>query len=374
MDTAPLLLSLNVGSTSLKAALFAGMRADTPRLLRRMERHRASGASAEAVLLDATAALALGPPPRWIVHRVVHGGDATAPQRLDAVEMARLQALAALAPMHQPAALDLARSAAALWPQALQYAVYDTLWHLTLPDLTRRLPVPAAWEALGVRRYGFHGLAFASAMRALREQAPDAAHARVVFAHLGGGASLCAVRDGRSIDTTMGSTPLDGLPMTTRSGSLDPGVLLMLLHRPEMSVEALQHALYRESGLRGLSGLSGDVRELLASASPAARLALEAFALRTAQGIAAMATALGGVDHLVFSGGIGSRSAPARAMIAAHLEWLGARLCEAANTQGRTRLDGPGAGVAVWRIEVDEESEMARACAAAAATGTLALD
>lgn len=369
-----LLLTLNLGSSTLKAACFGGLRAHRAQPLGRVGLDLGAADGPDALLTRAAAALGLPRAPAWVAHRIVHGGDATRPRPLDEEELARLHALAPLAPIHQPGALALVGRACALWPAARQFGVYDTAWHATLPEAVRRLPVPEAWHALGVRRYGFHGLAFAAAMRALRALAADAAQARVVLAHLGGGSSLCAVAAGRSVDTTMGMTPLDGLPMSTRSGSLDPGALLFLMRRHAMREDALEHALYRDSGLRGLSGSSGDVRELLRSPQPAARLALDVFARRVAQGIAAMGTSLGGIDHLVFSGGIGARSAAVRAMIAARLAWLGIGLDAQANAGGAARLNHAGAPVAVWQVEVDEQAEMATECAAAAADGTLALD
>lgn len=360
------LLVLNLGSATLKAARFACTDTGVPRLEQRVEiRMQPREASPAALLPRVAGELGLAEPPAWIGHRIVHGGDASGARGLDADEFARLQALAPLAPMHQAPALALAKGASRLWPQALQYAMFDTAWHAGLPANARRLPVPRAWESLGVRRYGFHGLAFASAMRILREGAAEAGRGRTVLAHLGGGASLCAVADGRSLDTTMAMTPLEGLPMSTRSGSLDPGALLFLLREGGYSVDRLERSLYRECGLRGLSGISGDVRELLASPAPDARLALDVFALRVAQGIAAMATHLGGLDDLVFSGGIGSRAAPVRTAVVAYLRWLGLALDEAANRRGELRLSPPDARIRIWRVEVDEETEIAAGCNAA---------
>jgi acetate kinase len=333
--------------------------------MRRVQQPLQPQAAATADVLERiTDALGLAHPPHAIAHRIVHGGDATGPRVLDTVEMARLDALAALAPLHQPPALDLARTAARLWPDAMQYGVFDTTWHAGLPASSRRLPVPASWDALGVRRHGFHGLAFASAMRILVRLQPGSAQGRVVIAHLGGGSSLCAVKAGRSIDTTMSMTPLDGLPMATRSGSLDPGALLFMMRREGLDADGLERMLYRESGLRGISGVSGDVRELLVASTthPGAALALEIYALRIAQGVAAMAATLGGIDDLVFTGGVGFHAGAIRAAVATRLAWLGIGLDPVREEEALLSL--PDSAVRAWRIDVDEEREIAIACQA----------
>lgn len=310
-------------------------------------------------------ALGLSRAPEWVGHRMVHGGDAERARLLDEAEIERLDRLSAFAPLHQPAALTLVRAVSRLWPKTRQYADFDTLWHARLPANTRRLAVPHDWHALGIRRYGFHGLAYASAMRQVRKLSPRIDTQSTVLAHLGSGCSLCAVRDGHSLDTTMASTPLDGLPMATRSGSLDPGALLQLLRTGRFDLDTLESSLYHQCGLSGMSGLSGDVRELLASDSDEAGLALDIFALRVAQGVASMATRLGGIDHLVFSGGIGAHSSAVRAAIAAYLAWLGIELDESANARGDARIDGPASRARIWRVDVDEEAEIASACATA---------
>ena len=366
------LLVLNLGSATLKAAFFDGFRpgVERPRLSQRIEiALNKFHSTPEALLAQATDARGFVATPTWVGHRIVHGGDAEAARILDAGEIERLQTLASLAPMHQSPALALVESATKLWPHAVQCGVYDTTWHATLPTNTRRLPVPQHWDALGIRRYGFHGLAFASAMRLLSHLEGGIARGRVVLAHLGGGASLCAVQDGRSVDTTMAMTPLDGVPMATRSGSLDPGALLFLLRQEGFTVDSLEQALYRECGMHGVSGLSGDMRELLASHSPSATLALDMFALRVAQGIAAMATRLDGIDDLVFSGGIGANAASVRSAIVKYLAWLDMQLDDDANHRGATRLDAPASRIRIWRIEVDEEGEIATACTALATSG-----
>jgi len=359
------LLVLNLGSATLKAARFDGFRAGAagPSLSQRIEiALDKTHDNSAALLAQATDALGFVAAPTWVGHRIVHGGDAEAARILDATEIERLRRLASLAPMHQPPALGLVEGATRLWPYAVQCGAYDTAWHATLPPSTRRLPVPQRWDALGVRRYGFHGLAFASAMRLLANHDDGTTQGRVVLAHLGGGVSLCAVQDGRSVDTTMAMTPLDGVPMATRSGSLDPGALLFLLRQEGFTVDGLEQALYRDCGMRGISGQSGDMRELLSSDSPAATLALDMFALRTAQGIAAMATRLGGIDDLVFSGGIGANAASVRNAIVAYLAWLDMQMDNDANHRGATRLEAPASRIRIWRVEVDEEDEIATAC------------
>jgi acetate kinase len=218
-------------------------------------------------------------------------------------------------------------------------------------------------RARGLRRYGFHGLAFQSAWRQLSAAEPAARRGRAVFAHLGGGASLCAVLDGRSVDTTMSLTPLDGLPMASRCGSLDPGVVLHLLREPGLSADAIEGELSLHSGLLGLSGTTGDMQRLLASDSAEARLAIDIFVHRTAQGVAAMATTLGGIDDLVFSGGIGSHAAPIRAAIAEQLAWTGLRLDVDANAAQALRIDAPGSAIRAWVVVVQEDQELAAAAA-----------
>lgn len=365
---APLLV-LNLGSATLKAARFEGFRPGAGQLQssRRVEiALDRSHENPRDLLAQAADALGFAAAPAWVGHRIVHGGNAEAACVLDAVEIERLRTLASLAPLHQPPALALVNATSELWPHAPQYGVYDTAWHATLPANTRRLPVPQGWDAQGVRRYGFHGLAFASAMRGLTNIEPGIARGRVVLAHLGGGSSLCAVHEGRSVDTTMAMTPLDGIPMATRSGSLDPGALLFLL-RKGSTVDALEQSLYRECGMRGVSGRSGDVRELLASDAAEAALALDMFALGVAQGVAAMATRLGGIHDLVFSGGIGANAARVRSAIVKYLAWLDIDLDENANLRGEARLNAPASAVRIWRVDVDEASEIAMACAAAVA-------
>ena len=298
-------------------------------------------------------------------HRVVHGGrDFTAPLRLTVDIVRQLDALTPLAPLHQPHSLAPIRALMALRPGLPQVACFDTAFHHTMPAVATRFALPRSYEAEGVRRYGFHGLSYEYIARALRRQAPALAVGRVVVAHLGNGASLCAMRDGQSQDTTMGFTALDGLVMGTRCGTLDAGVVLYMLQQKGLSAHEVEHVLYERSGLLGVSGLSGDMQALLASADPRAREAVELFAFRAGQETAAMASSLGGLDGFVFTGGIGEHAAEVRAMVCERLRWLGMALDTAANagirTGGAGRISTPGSRVEVHVIPTDEEITIAR--------------
>lgn len=304
-----------------------------------------------------------GVAPTLIAHRIVHGGDFRGPCALDARMREALAGLEHWAPSHQRAALALAVAATDRWPAATALAAFDTDWHRTLPALTRTLPLSATLRANGLRRYGFHGLAFRSAWRKLCAAEPNARQGRTVLAHLGGGASLCAVADGQSVDTTMSLTPLDGLPMATRCGSLDPGVILHLLRTQGLSPDAIEIELSQRSGLRGLSGTTGDMQQLLAGDAADEHLAVDIFVHRAAQGIAAMATTLGGIDDLVFSGGIGTHAAPVRAAIVRRLAWIGLQLDVHANDKQALRIDAPGSASRVWVVDAREDQELAMAAA-----------
>ncbi len=310
-------LAVNTGSSSLKLALFEGRN--------RLSEARVPGLEAPAAFSAAFAAAAARlplPPPAAVSHRLVAPLDWDAPRRLDAAQLAGLRRLEPLAPDHLPQALAAAAAAAAAFPQAAQIACSDSAFHAALPQAARTLPLPAAWSALGLRRYGYHGLSCESVLAALRETDPALARARIVVAHLGAGASLTAVRAGRSLDTTMGFTPLGGLVMATRSGDLDPGVPLFLLRHRGLTPEALNRGLNHEAGLLGLSAETGDMQRLLASSDPAAGLAVEIFVRQARKHLGAMAAALGGVDLLVFTGGIGEHAAEIRERIVAGLEWM----------------------------------------------------
>lgn len=297
-----------------------------------------------------------------IGHRVVHGGARfTGPVRLDAETMAALEALSPLAPLHQPQALQPIAALLRLRPSLPQIACFDTAFHHTLSPTAWRFALPRALEDQGVRKYGFHGLSYEFIAGRVRELAPDAS--RVIAAHLGAGASVCAMKNGVSIDTSMGFSPLDGLVMGTRPGTLDSGVLLHLL-RQGWSGAVLEQMLYHQAGLLGVSGLSGDMRTLLDSADPRAAEAVDLFLFRLCQTIGAMAATLGGVDTLVFTGGIGENSSVIRARACEAAAWLGVELDPAANAAGRGRISAAASRVAVHVIPTDEEFVIARQTAA----------
>lgn len=298
-------------------------------------------------------------------HRIVHGGpDYSGPVALTEQVYTRLDALTPLAPLHQPRCLEPVRTIRAMQPALTQIACFDTAFHHGIAPPASRFAIPKGYEECGVRRYGFHGLSFEYVAGRLAEIAPELAAKRTVIAHLGNGASLCALRDGRSVDTTMGLTPLDGLVMGTRCGTIDPGILLYLQQHEKLSVEDVQHLLYRESGLLGISGISSDMRTLLASGEAAAREAIELFTFRAAQEVAAMANTLGGLECLVFTGGIGEHSKEIRAGIGERLAWLGVRIDPIANGETRERINSADGLVDIFVIPTNEELTMARHCTA----------
>jgi acetate kinase len=293
-------------------------------------------------------------------HRVVHGGGVfTEPVVIDAETLADIDALSALAPLHQPHNLAGIEAVVRLAPGLPQVACFDTAFHRTLPEPAYTFALPKALRDAGIRRYGFHGLSYENVARALPGLlAPG--QRRVIAAHLGNGASLCAMLDGQSIDTTMGFTALDGLVMGTRAGSLDPGVLLHLVQAQGMNAAQLEELLYKRSGLLGLSGASSDMRTLLDSCDPQAALAIDCFVHRAIHEIGALAAALEGLDALVFTAGIGERSAEIRARICARLGWLGVALDAEANTAHRPLISKAGSKVSVLIIPADEERVIAR--------------
>ncbi|MBR0993571.1 acetate/propionate family kinase [Bradyrhizobium japonicum] len=296
-------------------------------------------------------------------HRIVHGGpDYLGPVALTEDVIAKLAALTPLAPLHQPRCLAPIHALAALRPGLTQIACFDTAFHHGLTPPASRFAMPRRFEERGVRRYGFHGLSFEYVAGRLAGIAPELAAKRVVIAHLGNGASLCALRNGSSVDTTMGLTPLDGLVMGTRCGTIDPGVLLYLQQHEKMSLEDIQHLLYHESGLLGVSGISADMRALLASNEIAAREAVDLFTFRAAQQVAMMATTLGGLDCLVFTGGIGEHAKEIRSAISERLDWMGVRIDAAANDEARERISGDDSAVEVFAIPTNEELTIARHC------------
>lgn len=300
---------------------------------------------------------------RAVGHRIVHGGpDYSGPVALTDDVTARLEALVPLAPLHQPRCLAPIRIIKAIKPELTQIACFDTAFHHGMVPPANRFAIPRRFEARGIRRYGFHGLSFEYVAGRLADIAPELAASRTVIAHLGNGASLCALREGRSIDTTMGLTPLDGLVMGTRSGTIDPGVLLYLQQHDGMSAEEVQHLLYHQSGLLGVSGISADMRALLASREAAAREAVELFTLRAAQEVAAMATTLGGLECMIFTGGIGEHAKEIRGAIGERLRWLGVRLDVGANDAGHERINADNSAVDVLVIPTNEELTIARHC------------
>ena len=293
-------------------------------------------------------------------HRIVHGGAAyDHPVRFDDTVMADLEKLVPLAPLHQPHNLAAVRAVARLRPGLPQVACFDTAFHHGMPATATRLALPRQYEAEGVRRYGFHGLSYEYIAGRLRAQAPVLAAGRVIAAHLGNGASLCAMRDGHSIDTTMGFTALDGLVMGTRCGTLDPGAVLYLQQAHGLSAAAVEHMLYHDSGLLGVSGLSGDMRALLSSDDVHAKEAVELFVFRIAREAGALASSLGGLDGLVFAAGIGERAAPVRAAVCARLAWLGVECDAAANARHAPVISTAGSRVEVRIVATDEEAMIA---------------
>ena len=294
-------------------------------------------------------------------HRVVHGGpNHAAPCLVTPALLAELDTLSPLAPLHQPHNLAPIRAAMARAPDLPQVACFDTAFHRTIPEVSQVFALPRAMADRGIRRYGFHGLSYDYIASVLPRVAPEIARGRVVVAHLGNGASLCALRDGRSVATTMGFSALDGLPMGTRCGQLDPAVVLHLLATEGMSVGDVEALLYRKSGLLGLSGISSDVRELLASDQPSARFAIEVFVHQVARNIGSLAAALGGLDGIVFTAGVGENAVPIRSAICAACAWLGVELDPAANAAGGPRITAPGSRVAAYVIPTEENLMIAR--------------
>lgn len=302
---------------------------------------------------------------RAVGHRVVHGGrDFVGPVEVTDQTIEALDALTPLAPLHQPRCLSPIRAIKSLQPVLTQIACFDTAFHHGLAPVVSRFAIPRRFEEIGIRRYGFHGLSFEFIAGRLADISPALAAKRTVVAHLGNGASLCAMRNGKSVDTTMGLTPLDGLMMGTRCGVIDPGVLLYLQQQQGMAVDELQHMLYQESGLLGVSGISADMRVLLASDEPRASDAIDLFTFRVAREVAAMANTLGGLECLVFTGGIGEHSAPIRRRVCDRLQWLGVRIDPSANDQGHERIGAADGEVEIRVIATSEETTIARHCLA----------
>ena len=293
-------------------------------------------------------------------HRVVHGGMYfTGPVLIDGATLGALQALVPLAPLHQPHNLAAIEAVAHMSPGLPQVACFDTAFHRSLPEVAQMFAVPRRYTEEGVKRYGFHGLSYEYIAEQLPSIDARAASGRTVVAHLGNGASLCAMRNGTSVATTMGFTALDGLVMGTRCGSIDPGVLLYLIDRHELSPMALKELLYEQSGLLGVSGFSGDMRTLLASADARALEAVNLFVYRVTRELGSLAAALGGLEAVVFTGGIGENAAAIRALVCRDASWLGLQLDEAANERGGPCISRPGSRVAAWVIPTNEELKIA---------------
>jgi acetate kinase len=302
-----------------------------------------------------------GEPLLAVGHRVVHGGaDFSQPVRVDESVFAALEKLTPLAPLHQPHNLAAIRAMGEMQAQVPQIACFDTAFHRTHPQLADMYALPWEYYEAGVRRYGFHGLSYEYIAGELLRVAPAIANGRVIVAHLGSGASLCALQAGKSVDSTMGFSPLDGIPMGTRSGAIDPGVLLYLVGQRGMTSAALEQLLYRESGLLGLSGVSNDMRPLLESPEPRARLAVDYFVHYVARAIGALTAVLGGLDALVFTAGIGENSPEIRARIVQACAWLGITLDADTNQCGGACISAAGSAVSAWMIPTNEELMIAR--------------
>jgi acetate kinase len=294
-------------------------------------------------------------------HRVVHGGEELSdPVRVDKAVLARLDALVPLAPLHQPHNLAGIRLLGALRPGLPQVACFDTAFHRTQPPVARAFALPRELSETGIRRYGFHGLSYEYIASILPRYLRDAAQGRIIVAHLGNGASLCALKAGKSIASTMGFTALDGLPMGTRCGALDPGVVLYLLTERGMDPNAITDVLYNRSGLLGVSGVSHDMRMLLSSDEPTAAKAIDLFIYRIGRELGSLTAALGGLDALVFTGGIGEHAVPIRARVCRDAAWLGIFLDEEANQQGSPCITKAGGAVSAWVIPTNEEWMIAR--------------
>lgn len=377
-------LVVNAGSSSIKLEVFAtdglaslanllfegigvrpAMRAKDGAGAVLAERMWAEGGPADhrAALAEVTAWLAPFLGERRVVavgHRVVHGGPEHAlPIVVDAAARSALARLVPLAPLHQPHNLAGIDAMAALYPGVPQVACFDTAFHRGHPFVADAFGLPRTLYDEGIRRYGFHGLSYEYISGRLVEVAPEIAAGRIIVAHLGNGASMCAIRQGRSIDSTMGFTAVDGLPMGTRTGQLDPGVMLHLMTARGMDAAALTRLLYNESGLKGLSGLSSDMRDLEAAGTAQAREAIAYFVYRARKELGALTAALGGLDALVFTAGIGENSPATRAAICAGMEWLGIALDDRANAAGETVISAPGSRVRILRIPTDEERMIA---------------
>jgi acetate kinase len=379
----PLIAVINAGSSSVKFSFYEGEQRILAGQVDGIGTHpsaRAAGPNGEEIAppplgpkLPAVPSEALPAILPWarerlgnrrlaaVGHRVVHGGmHYSRPARVTPELLAELEKLVPLAPLHEPFNLVPIKMAISLDPELPQVACFDTAFHRTAPEVEQAFALPYSFYEEGIRRYGFHGLSYEYIASVLPEHAPEIAEGRVVVAHLGNGCSACAMRAGVSIATTMGFTALDGLPMGTRCGELDAGVVLHLIQQKGMSAQELVDLLYRRSGMLGLSGVSADFRELLASDEPRARFAVEVFCYRVAGHIASLASALGGLDGIVFTAGVGENAAPVRSAICRACAWLGVELDEKANNEHGQRISTPASRVGAYVIKTDENLMIAR--------------
>lgn len=387
------ILTLNAGSSSLKFGLYdpeasgpaletglvEGVGGPNPRLtLILPDRTRkndlapeqaATQAAALAVALEAVdEELHGGAHIDAVGHRIVHGGDRyAAPMVLNPQAMEYLAGYEKFAPLHQPYNLAGVRAAHDHFPDAVQVGCFDTAFHRSMAPEVEAFGLPWEMYERGIRRYGYHGLSYEAIVWKLSQIAPDLLAGKVIVAHLGSGASMCAMQGGRSVATSMGFSPLDGLIMSTRCGNMDPGVLLHLIEAEGWTEKQISNLLYRESGLKGLSGISGDMRALLEDGSAAALRAVDIWALQARREIGALTAVMGGVDGIVFTAGIGERSAVVRSRICAGLQWLGAVLDPEANAAGADVISTADAGCRVMVVPTDEEGVIARAAARLAA-------
>ncbi len=321
--------------------------------------------SATKVILQTAIGLLGGKPVAGVGHRVVHGGsNFTAPALVTKDVVESLKALCPLAPLHQPhniAPIEAIQSAA---PHIPQVACFDTAFHQSQPHIAQAFALPRELTDSGIRRYGFHGLSYDFVSGHLRDVAPEHADKRLIIAHLGNGASLCAIHHGRSVATTMGFTAVEGLVMGTRCGSIDPGVLIYLMDEHGMDARALENLIYKKSGLLGVSGITSDMRTLRASDDPKAREAIDLFIYRIVREIGSLAAAVGGIEGLIFTGGIGQRDAKTRNEVVTGCAWLGAAIDEQSNAKGEGRIDAPSSSIPIWVLPTDEERVIARHTAA----------
>ena len=303
----------------------------------------------------------IGQPPIAVGHRIVHGGPKMAHSVvIDDETLAYLDDLAPLAPLHQHNNLAPVHVIREHWPELMQVACFDTAFHRTHSEVISHYALPTEFYDEGVRRYGFHGLSYQYIAQYLQTHLPDLHKQRVIVAHLGSGASACMMAAGRSLNTTMGFTALDGLPMGTRPGRLDAGVVLWWMQQKKFTAEEIQNLLYNCSGMKGLSGVSADMRELLSSDDPRARLALDYYAHNTAECLAALGVVSQGIDAIVFTAGVGENSAPIRAMVAERLGWLGAEVDSERNAQNLQRISTDQSRISLWVIPTNEELVIAR--------------